>query len=92
MESHDPTSLAHQPLIGRKVFGNYVVDRKLGEGGMGAVYRVQDRLTGEMIALKQVLNWAGLLPEESDEPDAQSTPKEDSSDAKLEPPPESRNP
>ncbi|MEO8396952.1 MAG: protein kinase, partial [Chloroflexota bacterium] len=38
-----------------QAIGNrYQVLDKLGEGGMGAVYRVIDRLTGQIVALKQV--------------------------------------
>jgi predicted ATPase len=36
------------------ISGRYILQEKLGEGGMGAVYRAADRLTGETIALKQV--------------------------------------
>lgn len=38
-------------LIGRR----YILHAPLGEGGMGAVYRATDRLTGQQIALKRVL-------------------------------------
>ncbi len=38
-------------LIGRR----YQVIAELGTGGMGTVYRVQDRLTGHIVALKQML-------------------------------------
>jgi tetratricopeptide (TPR) repeat protein len=39
-----------EELIG----GRYQVQDKLGTGGMGAVYRVTDKLTGESLALKRV--------------------------------------
>lgn len=39
------------PLIGRKV-GSYVVERKLGEGGMGAVYELVHPGIGKRLALK----------------------------------------
>src|SRR3954447_5437993 len=38
-------------LLGRR----YRLEDRLGAGGMGAVYRAFDRLTGEWIALKRVL-------------------------------------
>jgi len=39
-----------QTIIGKR----YIVVNKLGEGGMGTVYRAIDRLTGQFLALKQV--------------------------------------
>ena len=36
------------------VNGRYILQQKLGEGGMGIVYQAIDRLTGATIALKQI--------------------------------------
>lgn len=37
---------------GALVAGRFVIDRLAGEGGMGAVYRARDTVTGESVALK----------------------------------------
>lgn len=34
--------------------GRYQLQQKIGQGGMGVVYRATDRLTGETVALKQI--------------------------------------
>ena len=50
------------PVVGA-VIGNYQLVRKLGEGGMGAVYLGQHQLLGRRAAIKV------LLPELSARPD-----------------------
>ncbi len=39
-------------LVGRRLFGEYTVERKLGEGGMGAVYLVRQDQIDQRIAVK----------------------------------------
>jgi eukaryotic-like serine/threonine-protein kinase len=39
-------------LIGQRVFGGYVVSRRIGEGGMGGVYLVENPEIGRRLALK----------------------------------------
>jgi serine/threonine protein kinase len=51
------------------VNGRYILREKLGQGGMGAVFRADDRLTDMTVALKQV-----TLPPQQLNSSAQSSP------------------
>lgn len=42
-------------IAGQLINNRYKLIESIGEGGMGAVYRSFDRLTGQMVALKRVL-------------------------------------
>lgn len=42
----------NDPLIGSRIFGHYVITKKLGEGGMGAVYMAQNPEIEQTIAIK----------------------------------------
>ncbi len=47
------------------VIGEYILHEKLGEGGMGAVYRAVNRLSGQHVALKRVHLTAISIPDSS---------------------------
>ena len=42
-------------LAGELIDGRFEVERPIGAGGMGKVYRARDRQTGEPVALKVLL-------------------------------------
>src|SRR5271165_3524154 len=39
----------------RVIASRYILNEPLGQGAMGIVFRAEDRLTGDLVALKQVL-------------------------------------
>lgn len=62
MRSDTETTETHMPrkLPQKVIGGRYVVLHRLGAGGMGEVYQVLDRLTGQVAALKRVTKLAFL--------------------------------
>jgi len=54
---HDGSKLivrSHDEMAGQTLDGRYKILHKLGEGGMGAVYKAQQVTTGKMVAIKIV--------------------------------------
>src|SRR5262249_43317002 len=50
------TVVRHDSLLGETVAGRYKILRKMGEGGMGAVYEAQHTVIGKHVAVKVLLD------------------------------------
>ena len=50
--AEEPDDDEYDPLIGSSIFGDYQIVKKLGEGGMGAVYLAQNAEIEQKIAIK----------------------------------------
>ena len=50
--SPTPVTLESDPLLGKTLAGRYLIVRKLGEGGMGAVYLATHNVLEKQVALK----------------------------------------
>lgn len=50
-------------LLGQKIFGQYTITKKLGEGGMGAVFLAKQDTIDQTIAVKVLLAEAAKSPE-----------------------------
>ncbi|MGM0558938.1 MAG: serine/threonine protein kinase, partial [Myxococcota bacterium] len=49
---HANEAMENIDLVGRRFFGEYTITKKLGEGGMGAVYLARQNSIDQMVALK----------------------------------------
>src|SRR5690606_41435524 len=48
----------------RRLGGRFVIEREVGRGGVGIVYRAHDLVTDRPVALKVINSEAGVAPEE----------------------------
>jgi eukaryotic-like serine/threonine-protein kinase len=53
--SSDDDHHDHQELVGTTLSGRYLITRKVGQGGMGAVYEATHTLIGKRVAVKVLL-------------------------------------
>jgi len=52
-------ALIVNPLLGKLLLDRFLVEKKIGEGGFGSVYRGKDTVTGRLVAIKFLLHTIG---------------------------------
>lgn len=58
-----PSASIPDPYVGRVLDGRYEIAERLGEGGVGFVYRAKDAKLGRQVAIKMLQQHAADLPE-----------------------------
>jgi serine/threonine-protein kinase len=61
--SYLPEAAQPDPLLGQVMAGRYLIQKKLGEGGMGAVYLATHNLLDKQVALKVLHGELGRKPD-----------------------------
>ena len=51
----------HDPMVGERIAGRYMIQTRRGSGGMGVIYQAEDLELGRTVAIKML--WPGIMDE-----------------------------